>query len=94
MGTEVVERNPELRVAAGSEGKLSRQNANNRVRLFVQVDCLPHRIVPCAEAMKPCPITQEHNVWSPRPIFARIEIAAKDRADTEGLKKLPLTRSP
>jgi hypothetical protein len=82
-----IDGNPEVRVAGPREGKRTGQNADDGLGLVVEVERLPHRIAPSAEAMKPCSITQDHNIWPTRPILAGIKVASEHGMHAERLEE-------
>ena len=87
MRTEAVERNPEFRVAARRERKRTGHDTNNRVGPVAQLHRLPHGIAPCAEAMKPCPIAQDHDIGSAGTVLSGMEVPPQHGMRTQGLKK-------
>ncbi len=82
-----IDGNPELRIAAWREGERPRQNADDRVRLVIQIHGSPHSLGLCAKSIEPCRITQDYDICAAGQVFAGIEIAPQHRMHTKGLKK-------
>src|ERR1700684_4155371 len=82
-----LEDGPEIGRLSGGEAEVSRQHTNDGVGIAIENYGLADDIGIAAIALLPCRIAEEGCVRSLWPVFAVVEIAAKNRLDAERAKE-------